>query len=64
MKATIECNVSGLYPISVAADILGISRRTLLRHTDAGFIKCRIKRESGRKVYSGRELIRYHEASY
>lgn len=62
MNAVINCNPSGLYPIGEAAQILGINRRTLLRHTMAGDIKCSIRRATGRKVYKGSELIKYHNA--
>lgn len=58
----INVNQTGLYPIGEAAKILGISRRTLLRHSDEGLIQFRLKRSNGRKVFRGSELIRYHEA--
>lgn len=63
MNAVIQCNPSGFYPIGQAAQILGIDRKTLRRHTEQGFIKCHYKRENGRRVYDGREIIRYHQAT-
>ena len=53
-----------LYPIGVAAEIVKKSRRTLLRHTEAGFIKCQFDKYNGRKKYRGSELLRYYEAHY
>jgi predicted site-specific integrase-resolvase len=63
---TNELNVSdgGRYPIGIAADILGINRSTLLRHTKQGLIKCGFSRANARRFYLGRELKRYWLASY
>lgn len=62
MNAVIEVNPKGWYPIGKAAEVLGIDRGTLRRKTKEGFIRCSFKRDTGKKVYRGAELIRYHEA--
>ena len=62
MSAVVEGNPKGWYPIGEAAKALGIDRSTLRRKTTEGVIKCSFKRDTGRKVYRGAELIRYHEA--
>ena len=46
-------------PIGKAADILGISRETLRRHTNNGRVRCRFNEATKRRYYMGRELKRY-----
>lgn len=45
--------------ISQAAEVLGIHRHTLRRHTEEGLIRCNHRRSSGRKFYLGKEIKRY-----
>ncbi len=59
---TIEVIPTGLYPIGKAAAILGIDRGTLRRKTMEGLIKCQYRRGTGRKVYKGSEITRFHES--
>lgn len=49
-------------PIGKAAEILGISRDTLLRHTHDGHIRCIFHRINKRKLYKGSEIKRYWRA--
>lgn len=63
MNAVLEVNPKGWYPIGQAAAALGIDRSTLRRKTKEGVIRCSFRRDTGRKVYRGAELIRYHEAT-
>lgn len=64
MITSIEPNVneSGRYSVTQASQALGIHRNTLRGYTDAGLIKCGFRRESGRKFYEGREIIRFWKA--
>ena len=64
MVTELNASDSGRYPIGKAADILGIDRSTLLRHTKQGLIKCGFSRANARKFYLGKELLRYWNASY
>ena len=52
------------YSISETAEILGVHRRTILRHTEAGYIKCGYYRTNQRKFYFGKEIKRYWKAQY
>lgn len=54
-----KVNLRGRYPIGKAAEILGISRSTLLRHTKSEDIKCSHSRVSHRKVFTGRDIMDY-----
>lgn len=54
-----KVNLSGRYPITKAAQLLGISRSTLLRHTNSQDITCSHARSSHRKIYTGREIMNY-----
>lgn len=45
--------------ISQAAQVLGIHRNTLRKHTDEGLIRCGFRRNTGRRYYLGREIKRY-----
>lgn len=63
---TSEPNVpdTGLYSITEAAEILGISTRTILRHVNAQMIRCKIRKCNNRRVFTGREIKRYWGAQY
>ena len=46
-------------PITIAAQLLGIHRSTLLEHTQNGYIKCMFHKVNKRRLYQGKELKRY-----
>jgi hypothetical protein len=46
-------------PSGVAAKLLGISRDTLRKHTEMGYIRCIYNRVNKRKLYKGSEIKRY-----
>ncbi len=48
----------GLYPIGEAAAALGISRNTLRKYAEEGFIKFHVRRMSNRKLFKGSDLLR------
>lgn len=54
-----KVNLTGRYPIGKAAELLGISRSTLLRHTKSEDINCSHARSSHRKIYTGKEIMNY-----
>lgn len=49
-------------PIGQAAELLGISRDTLRKHTNSGYIRCNFNRVNKRRFYTGKELKRYWRA--
>lgn len=60
MTATMPIiNETDQFSVSQAAAILGIHRNTLRRHTEEGLIKCGFRRNTGRRFYTGKELLKY-----
>lgn len=53
------------YSIGEAAQILGIHRNTLRRHTNTGptGIKCSYRKSNGRRYYTGLDLIQFWRAT-
>lgn len=53
------------FSISEAAEILGVHRSTLRRHTNVGptGISCSYRKSNGRKFYTGLDIIRFWRAS-
>lgn len=53
------------FSISEAAEILGVHRNTLRRHTNVGptGIKCSHRKSNGRKFYTGLDIIKFWRAS-
>ena len=50
------------YTITQAAELLGIHRNTLGRYSMQGLIKCGFRRPTGRKFFTGREILRFWNA--
>lgn len=50
---------SAKVPIGKAAEILGISRDTLRKHTDNGLIKCSFQKGTYRRQYRGADIKKY-----
>lgn len=63
---TEEPNVSltGRYSIGEASALLGVSRNTLRGYADRGLIRFGIRRESMRRFFEGREILRFWKACY
>ncbi len=53
---------TGRYSVMQTSQALGIHRNTLQKYTDAGFIKCRFRRNTYTKFYEGREILRFWRA--
>ena len=49
--------VDEFYSVAEASQALGVDRRTLLRWTRAGHIRCHIRRCDSRTVYSGKDIL-------
>jgi DNA-binding transcriptional MerR regulator len=64
MITAVEPTVSatGRYSVTQTTEVLGIHRNTLINYTNKGLIKCGFRRESGRKFYEGREILRFWSA--
>ena len=54
----------GRYSPREAAELLGVSLRTIQRHTNEGYLNCGIRPANGRRFYYGSELVRYWKAEY
>lgn len=50
------------FTITEAAKVLGVHRNTLLKACYSKMLKFGCRRTTGRKFFTGRELIRYWEA--
>ena len=61
MVTSIEPKVArtGRYTVKQTCECLGIHRNTLRRYTDEGHIKCSFRRENARKIYLGKEILRF-----
>lgn len=66
MVTAIEPKVSptGRYTVTQTCEQLGIHRNTLRRYTDEGHIKCCFRRETARKVYLGKEILRFWNSQF
>lgn len=53
------------FSIGEAAEILGIHRNTLRRHTNVGptGIDCKYRKSNGRKFYTGLDIVKFWRAS-
>ena len=53
------------YSIGQAAQILGVHRNTLRRHTNTGptGISCNYRKSNGRKFYTGLEIVKFWRAT-
>lgn len=54
--------LDGRYTVSQTCLALGIHRNTLQRYTERGLIKCGLRRETARKFYLGRDIIKFWRA--
>lgn len=56
---TPDIDLNGSYTVGQVCKVLCIHRNTLRRYTEIGVIKCYRSKQSGRKFYSGREILRF-----
>ena len=53
-----QVNPAGRYSVNQTVELLGISRRTLYRYTEAGRIKCGYRKADMKRFYRGSEIIK------
>lgn len=56
-------NVTSRYDINQTCKLLGISRKTLLKYTKYGLIRCGFRKETMKKFYTGLEILRFWRAA-
>lgn len=56
-----QVSLAGKYSIVQAARILGVDRKTISRKITEGIIAFTTRADNGRKVISGREILKYWE---
>ena len=59
-----QVNLQGRYDTKQTCAVLGISRRTLERHSAAGRIPHGVRKANGRPYYKGADIIRFWRASW
>lgn len=64
MITAIEPQVSetGRYSVTETCKVLGIHRNSLKKYTEQGLIKCGFRKQTARKFYSGREILKFWRA--
>lgn len=58
-----QCDQNGRYSHSETCNILGISSKTLYRHSPEK-IKFGMRKSNGRRFYLGSEIIKYWRSQY
>lgn len=53
-----DINPEGLYTMTQAAEALHVDRHTVARYAKEGRIRFRMRKAGGRKVTTGREIMR------
>lgn len=53
-----EVEPNGLYGVSQAARALQVNRHTILRYAEAGLITLHTRKANGRRVVSGKDIIK------
>lgn len=64
MITSIEPNVNeaGRYTVTETCLALGIHRNSLRKYTEQGLIKCGFRKQSARKFYTGRDILKFWRA--
>ena len=58
-----QVNINSRYSINETCKLLGITRKTLLKYTLYGLIKCGYRKATMRKFYTGLEITRFWRAA-
>lgn len=58
-----QVNINSRYSINETCELLGITRKTLLKYTLYGLIKCGYRKATMRKFYTGLEITRFWRAA-
>lgn len=54
-----KVNPAGRYSINETTEMLGISRNTLRKYTELGYIKCGFHKRTLKKFYVGLEITKF-----
>jgi DNA-binding transcriptional MerR regulator len=54
----------GRYSIKETCNALGISRETLRKYTTMGLIRFGMRRNTGKKFYSGKDIVNFWRATF
>lgn len=54
-----DVSETGRYSVTETCRKLGIHRNTLRKYTSLGLIRCGMRRQTERKFYSGREILKF-----
>lgn len=54
----------GRYSIKETCNALGISRETLRKYTTMGLIRFGMRRNTGKKFYSGKDIVNFWKATF
>ena len=54
----------GRYSIKETCNALGISRETLRKYTTMGLIRFGMRRSTGKKFYSGKDIVSFWKATF
>ena len=55
---------TGRYSIKETCNALGISRETLRKYTTMGLIRFGMRRITGKKFYSGKDIVNFWRATF
>jgi len=57
-----QAHPAGRYTVNETCKLLGIHRNTLRKYTEAGEIRCDIRKGTWQKFYTGLEILRFWNA--
>ncbi len=65
---SVTCNepkvtATSRYSVNETCELLGITRKTLLKYTTCGLIKCGYRKATMRKFYTGLDIMRFWMAA-
>lgn len=58
-----QLNLNDRLELKAAAEVLSVSKGTVLRYTKQGLLHAGIKKSNGRRFWLGSEIIRFWRAS-
>lgn len=64
VKTQPTVDFDGKYQITDTANALGVHVSTVDRWTRSGIMTCTVRRANGRRVWSGKEIVRVWRAMY
>lgn len=58
-----KINLTDRLELKATAEVLNVSKGTVLRYTQKGLLRAGIKKSNGRRYWLGSEIIRFWQAS-